>query len=245
LSLHGLGILNFETEQVSGELDFLAGAFATPLGMEVPVVIDVGANVGEFSRAVMKLCPSAMLFAFEPHPKTFARLASAAAEAKFEAINAGCGEAAGHLTLYDYEGNTSGSQHASVYRAVLEDLHGARATSLEIEVVTIDDFLASRGFTRVRLLKIDTEGHEASVLRGAALAIQNRVFDLIQFEFNSMNVASRTFFQDLVDLLPEYKLFRLLPNGAVRLHYDALRCEIFAFQNIVAVHPEHEYPRRR
>ena len=35
LSLHGLGILNYETERVSGELAFLAGVFATPQGVQI------------------------------------------------------------------------------------------------------------------------------------------------------------------------------------------------------------------
>ena len=38
--------------------------------------------------------------------------------------------------------------------------------------------------------------------------------DLIQFEFNEMNVVSRRFLSDFIELLgPRYELFRLLPDG--------------------------------
>jgi hypothetical protein len=87
----------------------------------------------------------------------------------------------------------------------------------------------------VRLLKIDTEGHEASVLRGARETIAGRRIELVQFEFNAMNVASRTFFKDFVDLLPGYRFYRLLPDGRVPLRYSPHACEIFAFQNVVAI----------
>jgi len=57
----------------------------------------------------------------------------------------------------------------------------------------------------------------------------------VQFEFNAMNLESRTFFRDLVALLPNYRLHRLLPDGWALLPYTPLTCELFAYQNIVAV----------
>jgi hypothetical protein len=59
---------------------------------------------------------------------------------------------------------------------------------------------------------------------------------LVQFEFNEMNVISRTFLRDFVGLLPGYRLYRLLPDGMASLEGEPLFVrEIFAFQNLVAV----------
>jgi FkbM family methyltransferase len=236
LSLHGLGLLNHENEKVSGEeaaLRQMLGAGAARL--RAPVVLDVGANVGDFSRRVRAAAPSARVFAFEPHPSIFPQTQAAAGAAGFEAIHAGCGEEPGCLTLYDYSDSRAGSQHASLYRGVIEGLHGGPAAKHEVRIVTVDDFLRERDIERVLLLKIDTEGHEGSVLRGARRALQEGRIDFVQFEFNAMNLESRTFFRDLVELLPQYQLYRLLPDGWAPLPYTPLTCELFGFQNIVAV----------
>lgn len=86
------------------------------------------------------------------------------------------------------------------------------------------------------MLKIDTEGHELNVLKGARLTIAKGMVDVIQIEFNEMNVISRTFFKDIIDILPGYDFYRLLPDGLLPLGaYKILDFEIFAFQNIVAL----------
>lgn len=236
LSLHGLGILNHENEKVSGEDAALRRILAaTGAAQGTPVVLDVGANVGDFSRRVRAAAPSARVFAFEPHPSIFPHTSAAAQAAGFEAIHAGCGDEPGRLTLYDYSDSRAGSQHASLYQAVIERLHGGSAAGHEVEIVTVDDFLRDRKIERVHLLKIDTEGHESSVLRGAQRALREGRIDFVQFEFNAMNLESRTFFRDLVALLPNYRLHRLLPDGWALLPYTPLTCELFAYQNIVAV----------
>lgn len=236
LSLHGLGILNHESETLSGEeaaLRRILGIASARFG--APVVLDVGANVGDFSRRVKAGAPLARVFAFEPHPAIFPKTRAAAEAAGFEAIHAGCGDAPGHLTLYDYADDRAGSQHASLYQGVIEGLHGAPAEQHDVQIVTVDEFLRERDIEHVLLLKIDTEGHEASVLRGARRALHERRIDFVQFEFNAMNLESRTFFRDLVELLPNYRLHRLLPDGWAPLPYSPLTCELFAYQNVVAV----------
>jgi hypothetical protein len=66
--------------------------------------------------------------------------------------------------------------------------------------------------------------------------IKSGAIDVIQFEFNEMNVISRTFFKDFFDFLPEYDFFRLTHQGALFIRrYTPCFCEIFAYQNIVCV----------
>lgn len=236
LSLHGLGILNYEDDAVSGELHFIKRALAGG-GSEKreQVVLDVGANEGNYSTRVKQISANARVFAFEPHPVTYKRTAAAASKHDFVAINAGCGETNGKSLLYDYDGEKGGSQHASLFRNVIEGIHRSSAVAHEIEVTTIDSFLEQRGIPVVRLLKIDTEGNEAGVLRGAKESLGAGKIELVQFEFNEMHVASRTFFKDFVELLAGYRLYRILPDGCVPLRYRAVTCEIFAYQNILAV----------
>jgi FkbM family methyltransferase len=232
-SLRGLGVLNYKNDVVSGERDFLETHLSP---CHNPTVVDVGANEGLYSRDVWAVNRDAHVFAFEPHPKTFARLSSHASQAgKMTAVNAACGSAAGQLVLYDYAGS-SGTEHASLHAGVIEEIHKGESSRYVVEVIDLDSFAKEHGIALIHLLKIDAEGHELEVLKGAANLLRENRIRAIQLEFNEMNVVSRVFFKDFHDLLPNYGLFRMLRDGLVALDpYSALRCELFAFQNIVAL----------
>jgi FkbM family methyltransferase len=234
LALNGLGILNFKTSEISGERSFLtritrnfeAGA----------VVLDVGANVGNYSHSIKKLIPETIIYAFEPHPKTFKILQENAIKNKYIALNLGCGKSRSKLELYDYE-DKDGSSHASLYRDAITNLRQCNSVSHIVDIIDLDSFLSEQSIQKVSLLKIDVEGNEYSVLEGLKESINKDMIEIIHFEFNEMNVFSKTFFKDFYDLLNNYRFFRLLPNHLLPLDkYSPLFCEIFAYQNIVAIH---------
>jgi FkbM family methyltransferase len=232
LSLRGIGVLNFENDRVSGEDHFLTSYLRDKPGC---VVFDVGANNGRYGEKVMRLQPNARVYAFEPHPGTFTRLQESAVKHGFHAFNLGCGDTRTETLLFDYAGG-QGTQHASVHENVFTGIHEQKPIGHRIQIITLDDFVIEYGLQSVDLVKIDVEGNEFSVLRGLQKSLSQGRINAIQFEFNTMNVVSRVFFKDFVDLLKGFALYRLLPNGLAALpHYDPALCEIFAFQNIVAL----------
>lgn len=80
------------------------------------------------------------------------------------------------------------------------------------------------------------EGNELAVLKGGEKSISEGKIKAIHFEFNEMNVSSRVFFRDFWKLLKDYQIYRLLPREMLEInHYSPLTCEIFAYQNIVAI----------
>ena len=102
-----------------------------------------------------------------------------------------------------------------------------------------NNFVLKEKIDTIHLLKIDAEGNDFLVLKGGERLIHNKRIDFIQFEFNDINVFARVFFRDFVEFLNLYNLYRMLPNGLIKLNeYDSKLCEIFAYQNIVAVRKE-------
>ena len=233
LALRGLGVLNYKNAAASGEAYFLRGHLAR---IPSPVVVDVGANEGSYCRSVLAIAPNARVIAFEPHPKSYERLkALLEIHRNVSLHNVACSDVSGRLELFDYSAH-DGSSHASTYPEVFERLHQARSVSHTVPARTLDEILEAEGVRQIRLLKIDAEGHEMRVLRGAERYLRNGSIDCIQLEFNEMNVFSRVFFKDIYDFLPNYKLYRLLPRGMLAIGaYDPLHCELFAYQNIVAL----------
>ena len=231
-SIRGLGILNYKNDAVSGEHHFLKEYLSS---CQKPTVVDVGANEGNYIADVLATNANAQGFAFEPHPATYARLLARASGIKnLTAVNAACGSASGQLILYDYAGS-AGTEHASLHPGVIEGIHEGQSEQHLVDVIDLDTFASDHGISLIHLLKIDAEGHELEVLKGAVNLLRGNRIRAIQFEFNEMNVVSRVFFKDFLDLLPNYRFYRMVRDGLVPLDpYWPPSCELFAFQNIVA-----------
>ena len=97
--------------------------------------------------------------------------------------------------------------------------------------------MISQNVQVIDLLKIDTEGNEFNVLLGCKEFLKNRQVKAIHFEFNEMNIVSKVSFKDFWDLLSDYNFYRILPGGGLLpiKNYSPIMCEIYAFQNIVAI----------
>ena len=236
MSLRAIGIGNYESMSRSGEAPFLQSVLPRLVGPE-PTLVDVGAHDGEFASLLLERFPSARIYAFEPHPQTYERLERTVG-ARVGAENIAISDHVGELELWDYSAS-EGSPHASAYRDAIATLHHGEPVMHRVIVTTLDDWADARGLARIDFLKIDTEGSEFAALKGAQRLLGRRAIGVVQFEFNEMNVYSRVFLSDFADLLPHHRLYRLCPTGMLRLHpYRPILHELFAFQNVVAVHAD-------
>jgi FkbM family methyltransferase len=234
LSIHGLGIRNNANQYLSGENAFIKNLIKTE-ALKNGVVFDVGANIGDYSIFMRENGVVAPIFVFEPHPQTYQQLISNTKNLNLTYFNSGLGDATFETAIFDYKTN-NGSQHASIYKEVIEDIHKSEAIETKISITTLDSIVEKYNIEQISLLKIDTEGNELSVIKGAAKTITASKINYIQIEFNEMNIISHTFLRDFIRLLPNYKFYRLLPTEMLEIkEYTPLYHELFAFQNIIAV----------
>lgn len=125
------------------------------------VIFDVGANVGEVSARYAASFPQATVYAFEPFPQTFADLsANVRGITSVIPVNSALGEESGMVQAV----RSAGDGGRSSLRGDLDHVAG---TPVDISVTTLDSFCTGRGIDRVDLLKTDTEGYDARVVRGA------------------------------------------------------------------------------
>jgi FkbM family methyltransferase len=121
-------------------------------------IFDVGANVGQTAKTYRKLFPQADIYSFEPFPLTYYEMTNAVKGPKFYPVNVALSDTIGEATL-----NIGGiSQTNSM-------LHRATETgrSVQIQTDTIDRFCTHRSISTLDILKIDVEGAEEKVLKGA------------------------------------------------------------------------------
>jgi FkbM family methyltransferase len=128
-------------------------------------VYDVGANCGWF--AVRAARAGRPVRAFEPVPATadFAeRNLGRIAGADARLVRAAVADTAGSATIHLYSSSGNNSMHE---RTLPEGHPLQRTGDIEVSVVRLDDLVGSDGFPPPALIKIDVEGAELAVLRGA------------------------------------------------------------------------------
>jgi FkbM family methyltransferase len=146
-------------------------------------VIDAGANVGYMTLLVSVAAgPDGRVLCYEPHPALFAVLAQnvSAARAQFalaqaELYNAALGERPGTAELLLPEDFGSNDGTARIASAA----DSPEAPRFSVPMLTLDDAL---GDGTAAVLKLDVEGFELTVLRGARLALAARRIRHIVFE---------------------------------------------------------------
>lgn len=129
---------------------------------DVDTFVDIGANVGIFAciMARKKLFdPNFKVIAFEPHPDTFQRLKRNTEGSGVEIFNVGLGAEEGSVEFVD------GAVSHVFTRSEAQSAYNISSERLMIRIERLDAF----DFTGRKLfLKIDVEGQELDVLKGAA-----------------------------------------------------------------------------
>lgn len=133
----------------------------------IDVVLDIGANDGDFGREIRDEGYRGRIVSFEPNPHAYARLCKAIAhDPLWEAHQLGAGDVAGELTLSIAQADVF-SSFKGVSEFGARSAQASEAMSARVPVVRLDDFLAGRPDLVARTyLKIDTQGFEMEVLRG-------------------------------------------------------------------------------
>ncbi|MGD0403050.1 MAG: FkbM family methyltransferase [Candidatus Acidiferrales bacterium] len=171
---------------------------------------DVGANVGPVALALAKYAgPDGKVYAFEPGPPNQLRFRNNFSLnpqllRRTELLECGVADKPGELWWAEEPGNPG--------NALLSE-KGTHRTP----VITLDAFLSERRLNRVDFVKIDVEGMELQVMRGAAELFRT-FHPAVYFEFlpryvNSANGAGFIEIQNLLVAQFGYKLYRLTDAG--------------------------------
>lgn len=128
------------------------------------VFIDVGANIGYFSIiGARSVGPTGRVYAFEPMDETYRLLRKNLSLNKLtnvEAVNLACFSSSGRVAME--RTCDSGTSHLSFIES---------ENSKTVCVTTLDEFVAQSGIKRIDVIKIDTEGCDLEVLKGARQTI--------------------------------------------------------------------------
>jgi FkbM family methyltransferase len=160
----------------------LDGDLAYLVTAELPVIVDVGANHGQSIEAFLKVAPHARVVSFEANPRLAEILISKYRTDRRVLVRpVALGAAPGNITFKVYEDD----QLSSVLAIdPSPQIFAGSALHHDVEVVqaTLDEELRDVG--RVDLLKIDTQGYDLQVLKGAQQLLSSKIVKLILVEVN-------------------------------------------------------------
>jgi len=236
LSLRLLGFNNYGPVDKSGERYFLECFASTN-----PVFcVDVGANVGRYSEFLLSNT-SSDVFAFEPLPGAFERLKilKEKFEDRFVIVNKGCAEKSDALELCFGSDSSELASFSSEVKGI-DYVGNTNVNSIFVETTSLDDFFDSSQTSvpeRCDLIKIDTEGFEYEVLRGAIKFIEKYKPRMIQIEFNLNHLFRGHSLKFLTKNIDGYIFFRILPNrhGMVQCNVDEFSSNVFQYSNYLLV----------
>jgi len=141
---------------------------------EHSVFIDVGANQGEFTLFAAKRCLAGRVLAFEPVPGIAERLRKNIEMNSFgnvQVITSGLGDERKTSPVYTADKvYADGTTHEGLYTVFPTEQRKSRVC--DIEIMPLDETGAVSGLSTLDVMKIDVEGSELSVLRGAAATIK-------------------------------------------------------------------------
>jgi FkbM family methyltransferase len=196
-------------------------------------IFDVGANVGGWTAMALAAAPRLEgLVAYEPTRAGAAELRKRfSARAEVEVVEAAVSDAPGEMTFYEEPGVGEGSSLVAAHSR-------PDATQHRVQVVTVDAELERLGRDAIDFLKVDAEGFDLHVLRGANGALAAHAVGVIQFEYNEPWLEAGSTLHAALSLLAGngYETFLLKASG---LHpYDiGTFGELFRYSNFVAFAP--------
>jgi len=186
-------------------------------------IIDVGANVGQFTVAAAKKFPHAHIYSFEPLPDCALRLRRNVRRLHNVfvyglALGAEEGRCTMHVNSYTLSSSllSLAPAHQQAFPYAIE------VGMAEVAISTLDNTFQGIDLPRPVLLKIDVQGYEAKVLRGATNLLKRIDHAVIEASLKPM-YEGETLFDELADLM---KSFGFTFKGKVGQLFDPSNGEI-------------------
>jgi FkbM family methyltransferase len=178
---------------------FLDSAWVRSVGIQT--VIDVGANIGQFSSEARSAFPQAKIYAFEPIAESAEILSSAFKnDINFTVFQFGLGttDEIVDFNLNEFTPTSSLLRPTEMQRRIYPETGCTR--SVKIEVKRLDSTMKLSALDKNILLKIDVQGYEDRVIVGAGEVLSEIALIIAECSFMEF-YQGQPLFHDICNLL--------------------------------------------
>lgn len=173
--------------------------------INVEVIFDVGANVGQTTQKYRKLFPRSKIYSFEPFSNVFNTYSINTEGDKMIHKN--------QIALSDNIGESSFFTHKCHYTNSLlpiSDKYKSEnnyklESKIKVKTDTLDNFCEKNNINRINILKMDVQGGEMLVLEGSKEMLSKKAIDLIYTEVEFVAIyENQPLFDDIKKYLMDY-----------------------------------------
>ena len=161
-SLFGIELMRYPTDELHRRIALLKHH-------KIDVILDIGANIGQYGCEMRNLGFTGKIISFEPLKSAFSKLQKASADdMNWEVFNTSLGERNGTATINIAKNSVSSSIMENLPQLTDSAPEAQFVTTEEIQICTLDSIFDKLNIQDKNIyLKIDTQGYEEMVLQGA------------------------------------------------------------------------------
>jgi len=235
LALNAKGYKNYGSFKKTGEKNFI-----NKINNDLFLCIDIGANVGKYTKLLLTETKSKII-SFEPLPLAFKDLQKIEQDnpERLKVYNYAIGEKDETLELnYSNEKSEKASFLENLNELSFYDFKNNQ--KIKTKVYCLDTFFSNNPnllSKNIDLVKIDTEGFEFEVLKGAKKMLEQNPPKYIQIEFNWHQLFKAQTIYNFSKFLHQYDLYQILPHGndLIKINPSRPESNIFHLTNFVYI----------
>jgi len=157
-----------------------------------PVIIEVGANIGQTTVQFLNEMPEATIYCFEPDPRAIKEFKKNINVSNVHLIESAVGNQTGTITFHQSSGNDeykdwnqSGSirepkNHVKIWPKITFQ------NSLEVPIIRLDDWVKSNDIPVIDFIWADTQGAESDLIKGGGEALGKTRFFYTEYGFEEL-----------------------------------------------------------
>ena len=166
--------------------------------LPIETVIDVGANRGQFARRAIKAFPEARIVCFEPVPEAFEllRVWAESVSNPIDIFNVALGSEPESREFFVHSDHTMSSSFLRTTELLVTEFPYTREKySVQVDVHILDEYreqIVGTGLEGI-VLKLDVEGFELDVIKGAPRTLENVVALIVEIHLMELFEGHPTF----------------------------------------------------
>ena len=189
-------------------------------------IFDVGANKGSVTKLFLRIFKNTAIIAFDPLP--IFKIKSNQVKFMQVAVGAEPGVAKFYICEHKASSSLILPDLSSKWLALKAKILGFAPNNLYVEsqvvVTTVDQVVKENSTESIYLLKIDTEGAELDVIKGAFKSLQLGIIRNIQLEHHD-NDLRRNDMKEIISLLSGYK-----HQKSIKHYFGSITEEFFSLK---------------
>ena len=151
--------------------------------LNISTIIDVGANIGQFSLAINATLPGRKIIAFEPIKSCYDKLVENTKSLDITTFNCGLSDedSTSEINISENFESSSFLQMESLHKKLYP--YSKYTGTQEVQIKRMDDVLGQLKLANNVLLKIDVQGYERHVLAGGTETLKSVSAVIIEFAY--------------------------------------------------------------